>query len=335
MQENPANNTGAASIAPATNTMTEWGVALLHASVTQGSQNNTIQNNTISLDKAYSNTFGVYSNVRHIDGPTSADVTTLVDITNNTTAPNSNNKVYTNAISNVDHGIVFVGSPTAANMDVGNDIGGSSAGTGNSITNFGNLGAGTLYVGYPNTLIDGVYVLNQLGFNISFNTITSALQNTGTLALRGILQDYSAAPLAATTGNINSNTVGMSNAGVASIQAITSAAQVASPNVTMNMDDNIITGNARTTAGAGTIFGPANLGAFGTMNMRRNIVRGNTSAATTGGFVGATNQGAVTGTVNILDNQIGTDASDAVTYPSPPLPESRVSLIPPARPRPL
>ena len=144
MQENPANNTGAASIAPATNTMTEWGVALLHASATQGSQNNTIQNNTISLDKAYSNTFGVYSNVRHIDGPTAADVTTLVDITNNTTAPNSNNKVYTNAISNVDHGIVFVGSATAANMDVGNDIGGSSAGTGNSITNFGNLGAGTL-----------------------------------------------------------------------------------------------------------------------------------------------------------------------------------------------
>ncbi len=106
----------------------------------------------------------------------------------------------------------------------------------------------------------------------------------------------------------------MSNAGVASIQPITTAAQVASPNVTMNMDDNIVTGNARTTAGAGTIFGPANLGAFGTMNMRRNIVRGNTSAATTGGFVGLTNQGAVTGTINIQDNQIGTDASDAVTF---------------------
>ncbi|MCC7503829.1 MAG: hypothetical protein IT259_00955, partial [Saprospiraceae bacterium] len=45
MQENPANtvNTPAGS-----NNMTEWGVALLRASQTNGAQNNTISNNTIS-----------------------------------------------------------------------------------------------------------------------------------------------------------------------------------------------------------------------------------------------------------------------------------------------
>ena len=47
MQENSANTTTAA----ATNNMTEWGVALLYASTTNGAQNCTIQNNTISLNR--------------------------------------------------------------------------------------------------------------------------------------------------------------------------------------------------------------------------------------------------------------------------------------------
>ena len=62
MQENPANTISASG---ATNNMTEVGVALLYASVTNGAQYNTIQNNTISLNRSYANTFGIYSNVRH------------------------------------------------------------------------------------------------------------------------------------------------------------------------------------------------------------------------------------------------------------------------------
>ncbi len=45
MLENAANTTTAAG----TNNMTEWGVALLYVSTTNGAQNNTIQNNTITL----------------------------------------------------------------------------------------------------------------------------------------------------------------------------------------------------------------------------------------------------------------------------------------------
>ena len=62
MQENPANTVNTPALS---NNMTEWGVALLYASPTQGSQNNTIQNNIISLNRTYANTFGVYSNVQH------------------------------------------------------------------------------------------------------------------------------------------------------------------------------------------------------------------------------------------------------------------------------
>ena len=54
MQENPLNTITAV----ATNNMTEWGVALLVASTTDGAQNNGIIGNTISLNLTYSNTFG-------------------------------------------------------------------------------------------------------------------------------------------------------------------------------------------------------------------------------------------------------------------------------------
>ena len=61
MQENAANTTTAA----ASNNMTEWGVALLYATSTDGAQNCTIQNNTIDLNRTYQNTFGIYSNSTH------------------------------------------------------------------------------------------------------------------------------------------------------------------------------------------------------------------------------------------------------------------------------
>src|SRR5437762_9097797 len=99
MQENPANtvNTPAAS-----NNMTEWGVALLYVTATDGATNNTIQNNTISLSRTYTNSFGVYSNVRH----TAAAPLVTADITAASGA-NINNKVYTNNISNVNLPISF------------------------------------------------------------------------------------------------------------------------------------------------------------------------------------------------------------------------------------
>lgn len=72
--------------------MTVWGIALLYVSTTDGSQNNAFASNSISLSRTYTNTWGIYSNTRH-----SATVpATTADITNNTTAPNSGNRVYGN-----------------------------------------------------------------------------------------------------------------------------------------------------------------------------------------------------------------------------------------------
>src|SRR6266480_6441702 len=104
MLENAANTITAA----ATNNMTEWGVALLYATTTNGAQNNTIQNNTITLNRTYQNTFGIYSNSTH-----SATAVTTTASATGAAGGNSGMKVYGNAISNVNNGIVVVG-PTAA-----------------------------------------------------------------------------------------------------------------------------------------------------------------------------------------------------------------------------
>ena len=100
MNENAANLT----TTTASNNMVEWGIALLYASTTNGAQNNTIQNNRVSLSRLYQNTFGIYSNVRH----SSTAPTTTAEITN-ATGSNSLNKFYSNSINNVNYGIVIIG----------------------------------------------------------------------------------------------------------------------------------------------------------------------------------------------------------------------------------
>ena len=308
MQENAANviNTPAAS-----NNMTEWGVALLYESATDGSQNNTIQNNIISLNKSYQNSFGVYSNVRH----TASDVITAADITDAVTGPNHSNKVYGNTINNVSFGIVFIGSATAANMDNANDIGGASLATANNINNYGGLGALSAFNSFPTTIVVGAYLFNQNNFNLSFNTFISASLNTA-VALRGILTDYSAVPIGGITNNVNSNTVSFTQAGTGTFQCITTASTAGiAANVILNLNQNLIINNNLTApASAVTIFGVANLGAFGTVNMNSNIVRANTSTATTGGLIGVTQQGAVVNTVNMNNNQIGDAIAGAATF---------------------
>jgi len=165
MQENAANTTTTAG----TNNMTEWGVALLHSSVTDGAQHNTIQNNTISLNRTYQNTFGIYSNGRHAH-----TTITVADNITAATGANSFNQVYSNAISNVGYGIVFVGANNASFQDDGNDIGGSSAATGNTITNWGE--GATAISGYLSVTGSSfcIQANQQINDNISYNTITSA-----------------------------------------------------------------------------------------------------------------------------------------------------------------
>jgi len=131
MLENAANTTTAAG----TNNMTEWGVALLYVTATDGAQNDTVQNNTIDLDRTYQNTFGIYSNSTHTDAAVTASATAT-----GAAGGNHNLKVYTNNITDVNNGIVVVGPTAAADQNTSIDIGGVALATGNTITNFGTTG---------------------------------------------------------------------------------------------------------------------------------------------------------------------------------------------------
>ena len=339
MQENAANTTTTL----ASNNMTEWGVALLYASTTDGAQNNTIQNNIISLNRTYVNTFGIYSNTRHsATGPTlAAEVTSA-------SGSNSFNKVYGNAISNVNFGIVFIGAGTTlAAIDDGNDIGGSSLATGNTITNWG---AGAASGGYISLTGSNYCIFDnqQINDNVSFNTITSALV-TNVVTTGGILKNYSVAqptsgtitttiinntvtvtnnPTATGTGgtvagvvnqgmatllstatmNINNNVVQNSFVGgsieqTIGLQAIVNSS--AAGTVNMNNNSVINCGISATSATAGNIFTIINTGAAGTLNMSSNLLKNMSTTAVGGQMQGISNQGAVVNAVNITNNHFG------------------------------
>src|SRR5206468_8185188 len=145
MQENPANITTAA----ASNNMTEWGVAVWYVTTTDGAQNDTIKNNTITLNRTYQNTFGIYSNSTHTATAVTASATAT-----GAAGGNSGLKLYVNNISNVNQGIVVVGPTAAADHNDGIEIGGSAPnantitdfGTTNSYSAYANISSGTLSV---------------------------------------------------------------------------------------------------------------------------------------------------------------------------------------------
>lgn len=209
MLENAANTTTAA----ATNNMTEWGVALLYVSTTDGAQNDTIQNNTIDLDRTYQNTFGIYSNSTH----SATTVTTSASATG-AAGGNDNLKVYGNNITDVNNGIVHVGPTAAVDQNVTADIGGASAATGNTVTNFGTTGTFSGYANVSGT-VNGILVRNTRNYNVSRNTIASSnggVTVTGTI--NGIQVPASSnAPTGTLTQTINNNTISIRGGNVANV----------------------------------------------------------------------------------------------------------------------
>ncbi|MEP6645497.1 MAG: GEVED domain-containing protein [Saprospiraceae bacterium] len=306
MNENPANIVTAA----ATNNMVEWGVALLHASVTNGAQNNTIQNNTITLNKTNLNTWGIYSNNSH----SATTVGTLEIVTSNTTGPASGNKFYTNAISNVNMGIALIGSGGGPNMDIGNDIGGSAAGTGNIISNWGGAAASSTY-NFNTATSYCILLTQQIGENVSFNTLTSATISGTSVTLRAIFKFFSVAPTLVGTSSITNNTITITdNFTSGTLECIRTQDVVTATSVCNITNNTILNTSVGGASSSTTIVGIINTSAWGTLNMNSNIIKGTTSTATTGGFTGISNTGVVVTTINMNNNQIGNASGNAITY---------------------
>ncbi len=219
IRENASNN---ADLPMATQKMTEFGVALLSSSFTNGASNNTIQNNTIIMSNGaatYRNAIGIFSSCASAHtAPATARLATSVAGTN------SNNKIYGNTISGVAHGIYFVGvAQTATVYETGNDIGGTSLSTGNTIT-FGvsNIAPDLSWNLMSNSYVTGIYFRNSvLGINIRYNTITNYAALT--LASGGVYNSYGTAPttaVPATTSTISDNTITLTQTSVNSIYGI-------------------------------------------------------------------------------------------------------------------
>jgi hypothetical protein len=246
LRENAANTTTAA----ATNNMTEWGIALLYRSVTDGAQNVTLQGNTITLNRTYQNTFGIYANATHtLAAPTTSATAT------DPAGGNSGLVVRGNTISNVNHGIVVVGPTAAANHNAAVTIGGATPAEGNTISNYGTTGT---FSGYANVSgsVNGIVLRNTRAAEIANNTVSSSDGGTTSGTLRGIwLWSGSTAPTGTFTQTIRNNTVSV-RSGVAAGAAIGILvdSNASSPTSTVAINDNRIASLGYTLA-SGTATG--------------------------------------------------------------------------------
>jgi trimeric autotransporter adhesin len=145
-------------------TQMEWGYAICVLSATDGSQNITIKNCTISLTKTYILTKGIYSNHHTTAATTPLPASAF-------SGTNSNLKIYGNTINNCYSGIYLAGTQDGIypyyNFDQNNEIG--KDGT-NTITNV---------AGQATTAGYGIYTIYQNNLKVANNNVTSNMGGTG------------------------------------------------------------------------------------------------------------------------------------------------------------
>jgi Secretion system C-terminal sorting domain/Putative metal-binding motif len=215
VQENPGNTNVTVG---ATNTMTEVGIGFFIASATNGAQFNTIQNCTVTLNSNFPNTVGIFST-------SSSSVTNVTPIATSSAGTNSNNKIYSNTISNVAYGFYAISEQATATLnETGWDIGGTSPATGNTIT-FGNPTASGLGWTKFSSLSDaGIHFRNHTTVNVQYNTIASAALTYAQTNLGGVIITRTAAlgPAAGIVYSaiIKNNIINLTNNGLQAVTGI-------------------------------------------------------------------------------------------------------------------
>lgn len=299
MQENGGNTI----VTPvASNTMTEFGVLLVHASATDGAQNDLIQNNIISLNNTYTNSVGIFSTSASSTTNTSLDATS-------TAGTNSNNKFYGNNISNVAYGIELICPPiTATVFESGIDIGGSAPGTANTII-FGNATAQSgAWNRSTSTNQAGILYRNGAGFNIRFNNVTSnSAAYVGSAGLNGIQISSGTAPSGVTyTSTISDNTVNITSTGVALMAGIDFGHGISTGTIVAN-NNNVTVNQSVAAAASATVVGIQSSYASASNTGNSNTVVINetqTTAATSSVTVGMTLSGGSATTITANSNTI-------------------------------
>lgn len=271
----------------------EFGIALFKRAAGDGCNNNTIQNCIFNMQRINNSTasgpMGEGANAIEIVNSTAAAAATALTPTNGgtlaTNGTNSNNRIYGNTINGGNAGIHLGGylapsgqgpSPNPATFlgDIGNDIGGTVVGTGNTILNFGGGAAVQPAVGIRANL--------QWSVNIRFNTIDNnngAGVNHAT-TLRGI---YAQAGVSA-NATISNNTVTVrSGATTSALTAIDNGIGSTAAVNTVNINDNTIR-FSYTSATSGIFTAVSNSSSAATLNINNNNIQqlGSTNYPSTG-----------------------------------------------------
>lgn len=261
----------------------EYGYALFKASATDGCQYNTIKNCTVSLSRN-NNAGGSGPSQEGSRAINVANALVTAQTTNVTVTAaggsNSYNMFYTNLLQQCNYGIALAGFAASSPFtygDTGNDVGGSSALTGNTILNYG----GAASTSNPAA---GIRATNQWGINISYNTINS---NNGSGAnhpntLRGI---YAQSGTSA-NATISYNTVTIHGGALTSqLSAIENGIGSTAASNTININNNTVTNCTYSTATTGIFYGVYNSSSAATVNLNGNTVS-NITHSGTGWFYG-------------------------------------------------
>jgi hypothetical protein len=257
----------------------EYAIAFFKASATDGCQNNTIQNCSITLP-IVNNAAGGGPSVEGSKGimfinATRTAAATALTITA-ASGSNSNNRIYSNTITGGNYGIVFVGFAATAGVgpapdpatflgDLNNDIGGNAVATGNIILNYGGAATAT-------NPAAGIRVNNVWSTNISYNTIDnnngSGVNHPNTL--RGIFAQ------AGTSANVNitNNIINTRGGGTTQIAyAIENGVGATAATNNVNITNNSI-GLAYATATTGLWGAVINTATATNVNINNNTIFG-------------------------------------------------------------
>jgi hypothetical protein len=293
LQENPSNTTTAAT----TNNMTEWGIALLYATTTDGCQNITIDGCTITLNRTYQNTWGIYANSTH--SPTAVGTTATAT---GATGGNHNLTITRNNISNVNNGICVVG-PTAATDHNNTLVIGGSPADANTITDYGTTGTFSSYVNVSGS-VNGILVRNTVNYTISHNTITSSNGGVTSGTLRGVfVTSFNNAPTGTHTNAVDNNTISLrSGVAAGAILGVVIEASTSTATSSLSISNNDFNTFGHTVAGTAAITLISNAMAVLTTNINNNTFT-NINVNTTGSFTFITNN--VTRPANAVCNVNG------------------------------
>ncbi|MCX6160767.1 MAG: GEVED domain-containing protein, partial [Ignavibacteriae bacterium] len=274
LMENPAN-------VDAT-TKTEWGYALLKPDGTNGSQNVTIKNCAITLNKTNLATVGIYS-ANHSPVNTSNITVT------STAGTASNNTFFNNTITNTYIGIGLYGFAAAAPYDFYDQ---NNTINQNTITNYG----GSINTAY------GVYDIYQNGLSITNCVINSTGGTNTTTTLYGIF----CSTMHNSNLTISGNTVTIAGGGTTSqIFAINFGNNSSGTTNTVNVLNNTIQNCTYSTATSGQLVAMYCYASTYNLNITGNRIIGNTHGAvgiTTGLCNGMYSIAAAINAINISNN---------------------------------